>query len=265
MHAEAKAADTAADPEDASPRYMQIARDLKLAIADGRYPIGSRLPTEVELCAQFRISRFTAREALRLLLAAGLITRRQRVGTVVVAKPDEARYAHDASSIPDLLQYAQDTQLRLVYIGRIGLGAEQARDFGAMAGEEWIYALGIRTAEPEGPVGDSSVPVLDTRPFCITRVFLNPLLEGIDQKLRERKGAVYALIEREYKLTIARVEQELSGTVLGADDAANLGTPVGAPALRIVRRYYDEKDRLLEVADNLHPTDRFSYRMQLKR
>ena len=190
------------------------------------------------------------------------MTRRPRIGTVVIAKPDTARYAHDATSLPDLLQYARDTELRMVYVGKVTLGLEQAQDFGVPHGEEWTYALGIRySAEP------SSADVADarSRPFCITRLFLSPTLGGIGALLRDRRSAVYALIEREYGLTIDRVEQELSGVVLDADDAANLGCAVGASALRIVRRYYGTKGQLLEVADNVHPSDRFTYRMQLRR
>jgi DNA-binding GntR family transcriptional regulator len=242
--------------EDGQPRYLQLARELKRAIVDGRYPVGSRLPTELELCGQFGTSRFTAREALRVLSTAGLVSRRQRVGTVVVALPDDARYTHDAASVPDLLQYAQDTQLRFVYIGKLALSRAQARELEAKAGDEWVYAVGLRvTPSVEAP----------TRPICITRLYLNPLLKGIEGRLRGRKGAVYALIEAEYGIGIERVEQELQGVVLDADDAANLGARAGDPALRVVRRYYDQRGRLLEMAENVHPSDRFSYRMQLRK
>jgi DNA-binding GntR family transcriptional regulator len=124
----------AADGEQ--PIYLRIAGELKQAIADGRYPMGSRLPTELELCDQFRVSRFTAREAVRLLSNAGLVTRRQRIGTVVTALPGDARYTHDVSSIPDLFQYAQDTELRLLFIGKVALTRAMAKDFGAQAGRE---------------------------------------------------------------------------------------------------------------------------------
>ena len=103
------------------------------------------------------------------------------------------------------------------------------------------------------------------RPFCLTRLYLNPALKGIETRLRERKSAVYALIERDYKIPIERVEQDFQGIVLDADDAANLGAKAGAPALRIVRRYYSDDGRLLELADNVHPSDRFTYHMQLRK
>ncbi len=254
----ASVAPDAVDLNDTQPRYLQVARELKRAIADGRYPVGAKLPTELKLCTQFEISRFTAREAIRVLSTAGLIHRRQRVGTVVIATPDEARYTHNASRVNDLLQYATDTELRFVYVGRIALSKAQARELEAETGQEWIYAVGLRVA----PGTDGAVP---RRPICITRLYLNPLLEGMEARLRGRQGAVYALIESDYGLSIERVEQELQGVVLGADDAANLDARAGEPALRVVRRYYDARGRLLELAENVHPSDRFSYRMQLRK
>jgi DNA-binding GntR family transcriptional regulator len=266
------------------PRYLQIAGELTRAIASGRYPVGARLPTELELCERFEISRFTAREAVRMLSTAGLVTRRQRAGTVVIAKPDEARYTHDAASVRDLFQYAIDTELKLMYVGKVALDKARAAQFGAAAGDEWIYAIGIRlestgsakaglpaSAGAKNRAGASAgkagadAAAVAARPICVTRLFLNPALEGIEARLREGRMAVYALIEREYRVTIQRVEQDLQGAVLDADDAANLGAKPGAPALRIVRRYYDADDRLLEVAENVHPADRFTYRMHLRK
>jgi GntR family transcriptional regulator len=249
-----------AEEFDTTPRYLQIARELTAAIANGDYPVGSHLPTELELCKHFAISRFTAREAVRVLSSAGLVTRRQRVGTIVIATPDEARYTHAPSSVYDLLQYAQDTELRLIYIGKIALARDRAQQFGAKVGDEWIYAIGLRTESILVP-GKAD----QSRPICVTRLFLNPVLKGIDAKLRERKTAVYALIEREYKVNIQRVEQELQSIALDADDAANLGSSAGSPALLVLRRYYDDRDQLLEVAENVHPGDRFTYRMQLRK
>ena len=99
----------------------------------------------------------------------------------------------------------------------------------------------------------------------MTRLYLNPVLTGIEKLIRERSGAVYAIIERDYGISVERVEQELQGVLLDADDAANLGAPVGAPALRILRKYYSAQGHLLEVAENIHPSDRFSYRMELRK
>jgi DNA-binding GntR family transcriptional regulator len=252
--------DTLEPPADnGQPRYVQIARELTRAIADGRYAIGAHLPTEAELCERFDISRATARAAVQMLNTAGLVTRRKRAGTVVVSTPGDASYRQQVSSVKDLLQYAQDTELRLLYIGKVALGAEQAQEFGAEPGANWVFGFGIRYEAANRRSGTQG------RPICVTRLFLNPILEGIEDRIRGRKTAVYAIIESDYHILVNRVEQDVHGVILGADDAANLEAQAGAPALRIVRRYYDDEGRLLEVADSVHPADRFVYHMQLSR
>ena len=268
----AKSVAVVSGDDSAGPRYLQIARELTGAISDGTYPVGARLPTELELCEHFAISRFTAREAVRVLSSAGLVTRRQRIGTVVIATPSEARYTHSVANVGDLFQYAQDTELRLMFIDRIALTKDRAAQFGAQVGEEWVYAMGLRRESALGSAdalraGKGVVMGDDIagRPICITRLFLSPMLKGIESRLRERKTAVYAIIEREFGVMIHRVEQELQSVALDADDAANLGARPGAPALRILRRYYDDHGRLMEVAENIHPGDRFIYRMQLRK
>ena len=261
--ATARAEARASSDSGSGPRYLQIARELTAAIASGLYPVGARLPTELEMCEHFQISRFTAREAVRVLSSAGLITRRQRVGTVVIATPADARYTHAVSSVDDLFQYAQDTELRLMFVGKVALAKEKASRFGVAVGEEWVHALGMRHGSPAAAAKGEAPQA--GRPICITRLYLNPELKGIEARLRERKTGVYAIIEREFGVTIQRVEQDLQSVALDADDAANLGAVAGSPALLIVRRYFDDRGRLMEVAETIHPGERFTYRMQLRK
>lgn len=52
---------------------QKIERRLESAIREKKLPIGSKLPTERELCESFGVSRTALREALRRLSARGLI------------------------------------------------------------------------------------------------------------------------------------------------------------------------------------------------
>ena len=61
-------------------RYEQIAKALSERITSGAVAVGESLPTEAALCTRYNVSRYTAREALRQLRDAGLITRRPRAG-----------------------------------------------------------------------------------------------------------------------------------------------------------------------------------------
>jgi len=83
-----------ADASSGLPRYALVANDLMERIAAGEYPIGSLLPKEVDLSAEYGISRHTMREALRRLDEAGLVSRRRRAGTEVLAAAPVASYRH---------------------------------------------------------------------------------------------------------------------------------------------------------------------------
>src|SRR5437773_12556446 len=60
--------------------FGQVADQLRDLIASGALLPGQRLPTEVELGAEFGVSRATVREALRLLAAHNLIRTAKGVG-----------------------------------------------------------------------------------------------------------------------------------------------------------------------------------------
>ena len=234
-------------------RYQRIAANLRRAISEGRYPVGAQLPTEHELCRSLGVSRFTVREAIRQLASAGLVHRKPRAGTVVAALPDDTRYRHSIGSLRDLMQYAQTTDFQYVYVGRVELSRAQARLLSARAGQEWIYAMALRREVGGG------------KPLALTRLYLNPVLKGIERALRGARAPVYSIIEREFDLRIERVEQVINGLILDEEDAKNLGVEPGSPGLSIRRSYYDQGGRLLEFADNVHPASRFAYRIELRR
>jgi GntR family transcriptional regulator len=65
--------------------YLQAEQRLLELIESGTYAPGEQLPSEVELAAQFGISRPTLREALLHLEQAGAIVRKHGVGTFVAS------------------------------------------------------------------------------------------------------------------------------------------------------------------------------------
>ena len=61
----------------------QIVRQLIELIVAGRFPAGTCLPAERELCQQFNVSRAGVREAVGILASQGFLTVRQGSGTFV--------------------------------------------------------------------------------------------------------------------------------------------------------------------------------------
>lgn len=235
------------------PRYQQIADELLARIASGRYPVGSLLPTEMELCEQYHSSRSTVREALRRVRDAGLISRRRRTGTKVIAQTPPAIYRQPTNSISDLLQYADETRIEVLSERRVICDAPLAALLECREGHAWLKLDSLRT-----------VPN-DARPICMTTVYVDAGLPDIDRQLRNAGGPISAMLERTYGVRIARIEQSIQAIRLGKRQARLLHADVGSPALRATRRYYRENGTLIELSSAVHPGDRFTYVTSLVR
>lgn len=61
------------DPDGERHVYRQLADILRAQITSGELPGGARLPSEARLRREYRVSRHTARHAVGLLVAEGLV------------------------------------------------------------------------------------------------------------------------------------------------------------------------------------------------
>lgn len=68
------------------PLYLEVYQRLRDEIHAGTYRVGDRMPAEAELTKQLGISAITLKRAMDLLRTDGYITRRPRLGTVVVSE-----------------------------------------------------------------------------------------------------------------------------------------------------------------------------------
>ncbi|MBA0052736.1 FadR family transcriptional regulator [Streptomyces sp. AJS327] len=94
-----------------------VVAELRRQLAAGTWEVGERVPTEHALSEQLQVSRNTVREAVRVLVHAGMLRSRQGEGTFVVSRADpaEAMRAVRRAGIRDVLEL------------RIALEAEGAR------------------------------------------------------------------------------------------------------------------------------------------
>jgi DNA-binding GntR family transcriptional regulator len=235
------------------PRYTEVANDLINRIASGRYPVHSLLPKEVDLSVQYGISRHTLREALRRLHDAGLVSRRRRAGTEVIAAVPAVRYVQPVNSILDILQYGAETELSVRSICRIRSTTALAALVGGDPGREWICAETVRTRPG------------DPRLICHTTMYLNSDLDGVEGHIRNLTMPMSAMIEAEYGIVISEIEQTMQAVSLDEAAARLLDVEPGSAALKAVRRFYDRDRRLIELSIALHPGDSFAYSIRLHR
>ena len=87
------------------PLYRQISDNLLVGIREGKFPVGSFLPGELELIDRFDASRHTIREALRVLEDMGLVKRQRGRGTLVLSTEASPAFVQMVRSPSELFSY----------------------------------------------------------------------------------------------------------------------------------------------------------------
>ena len=235
------------------PRYYQVSNILAKRIAEGVYPIGGMLPTEIELCEEFGISRYTVREALRRLTEDGLVRRRQGSGSQVIQDRADAGYVHSMRSLSELFQYASETRLETLSIEKLFPPPEVLPSIGGEVREPWVRLEGVRRELRSNML------------ISFSTVFINPKFEALTAELPDHPGAIYDLIETRYDVTVGDVEQQIRAHPIPRHAARALGVSVRTWSVQVIRRYVSTDGLLMQVAINDHPGERFSYKMHLRR
>ena len=234
--------------------HSALAGRLSQDIQDGRYPPGSVLPSEAELAKQNGLARGTVRMALAALERDGLIERRRGSGTRVLDGQVRPGFGQAVSGIEELIQYARDTRRVVRSLGEVVVDRALARSLGMEPGSRWARIDNARI-DPARP----------TQPVCAGETFLRAELAAATVLLTEETVALCDLVARSTGVSTAEIDQELQACFVPDALASVLNCAPGSPALRIIRRYYDPAGWLFEVSVSVHPADRFSYRMRLRR
>ncbi len=236
-------------------RYAEVAKHLIEGIASGRYPVGTLLPTEFELCELYDVSRHTVRAAISQLQNQGLVSRRKRVGTRVEAVTPRAGYSQSLASVSDLVHLAETQVRRIQRIEHFVADTAQAQRLGLNPGEHYFCVSSIRV--------DQDHP---SAPLCWTDVYAPKAYADVIELAEQHPDElIAALIEQHYGLHIDVVDQQVRAVLLSAQIARELNAQEGAPGLNIQRHYRDDSGALMVVSETLHPDDRFTLTIQMRR
>jgi GntR family transcriptional regulator len=235
-----------------STKWSHILGVVRDRIASGIYPVGSTLPTEHALSDEFAASRFTVREAVRRLAEQGLVSRRPKAGTVVMAAQTRPRYTQTVDTLTDLFQFAMTTNFTVSSRRMVTPRGEVADLLRSERGARWLLVTGMRHDPSDGQI------------ICCTQSYLPERLAWIGPELPGCVGPFYAHIEARSGESITRAEQEIKADRPAPAICTALDLPAGSTALRVFRRYMSQ-DQLLIASFNWHPAEHFTYRMELTR
>lgn len=97
------------DPSDPTPLYLQVAAEIRRAIADGEAVPGDRLPLARDLATVLEVNTNTVLRALRTLRDEGLLDFRRGRGITVTGTPQRGGLLR---RVNELVDYARSNGYR---------------------------------------------------------------------------------------------------------------------------------------------------------
>ena len=223
-------------------RYLEIADALRARCADA--PVGSVLPSESELSADFAASRATVRRALELVRDDGLVAARQGFGWYVAGEP---------------------VRQRLEALGTIESQIEGVGKVSQRRVEEFAFEVAPpRVREVLGTADVlrvKRVNLADGEPFAVVTVWCPAELAAPLSRLDVERRPFDELLD----LELRGATQTIGADLASADDAALLDVPVGAPLLRCQRVSTDAHGRAVLLGEHRFPAHRTEFVVELAR
>ncbi|UFZ05078.1 GntR family transcriptional regulator [Bradyrhizobium ontarionense] len=237
-------------------RYAQVARDLAEGIANGRFPVGSVLPTEFELCDHYGASRHTVRAAIKELQDLGLVSRKKKLGTRVEAStPAQGGYRPSLTSVADLVQFGAAHTRVVQDMADLVADRPLAKMLGCAVGRRWLRISSLRLDGDEG-----------SAPIGWTDVYVDAAYASLRDSVRTTPDVLISdLIEARFGRRAAEIRQDIEPVLIPDDLAQPLRVDRGTAGLRIIRHYLDSAGACFETSVSIHPAGRFMMSMRLKR
>lgn len=224
-------ANDAATLPDARPLYVQVKDILTKRIRSGAWGPGQLLPSEIRLAAELGVSQGTVRKALDALTDASVVERKQGLGTFVVE--------HTAAKV--LFKFFQ------IYDDcgeRVQPGSGPTRIERRDASKDVAAWLAVTPGSPVFEI--TRLRTHNGRPFMAETVFLSEaLFPGLYER-DEIPNTLYDMFQRDYGITIGRVQEETTAVQATKTLAKKLEAAPGAALLKIDRVAYDIEGHPIE-------------------
>lgn len=235
---------------DGTPLYFRVMRDLSDRITGGEFSPDRPIPTELDLCRQYEVSRITVRRAIEQLVSTHLLVRRRGVGTFVRRRSDSTKALRLFGNLQDVLTFDQNLSYRVLSRGMVRPPRQVQAAFGTLPGDS-LYSI-------------HTLNLLDGAAYAVSRFFFAPELSGIVAGIGmkdERPPVRY--LEQLAGLRIESGEQNIEPSSVRGQAARLLGLAPGTAVLSTFRCYFATGRRPVEAVQVQYHPERYKFDVQL--
>ncbi len=223
-----------------APRYREIEQVLRARIA--RLRPGQRLPSDADICAEFGVSRMTARHAMAQLADEGLVRRDPGRGTFVAEPPTHRRANF-------LMTFSHEMRRQ----GRVPSSRIVERRMRPPTDPERVE---LRIGRESEVVELRRVRLADREPVAVETAVLTSWCIGVVMAADLETGSLHEALISE-GIVPSRGKSSIGAEAATGDDAVLLGVGAGAPMLVERRLILDQRGRPIERTESRYVADRY--------
>lgn len=232
------------------PLYLQIKEHLLTKIDAGVWPEDSMIPTESELCEEYNVSKITVREAIKILVKDGRLSRKPGKGTFVTKQKIEQKLDRFFSFTRWAKQNGLEPASRILKVETLPCDVHIARHLNIAEGEPVTRIERLRLGNNE--------------PLMLEVIWV-PSSLCPDLHLHDLSNIpLNDILETEYGITLAKATESIEPQT--ADDYISklLGIDRDVLLLHVEHTAYATSNRIVYFVTSSYRGDRVKFSIELK-
>lgn len=231
------------DRHSVVPLYFQIQQHLLQDICSGRLKPGKPLPSEEVISKRLRVSRMTARQALKSLCHSGVAYSQRGKGTFVSEIKLEKNFREVRSFSEEMEARGSRPHSKLISSEVGPAGHEAAGALHLQPEDKVIRIRRVRVAD--------AIP-MGVEMTCLPESLCPDLLDKFDPR-----SSLYRTLSQTYGIHMVRADEVVEAGLVNSEEARLLGIRKGSPVFLFTRTSYVEGGKAVEYVKSTFRGDRY--------
>jgi len=231
------------------PLYLQIKENLLSRIDAGLWAEDTLIPTEAELCAEYGVSKITVREAIRILVKDGRLSRRPGKGTFVTRPKIEQKLNRHFSFTKWAVQNGLEPASRILRVETAACDVHIAGHLDIPEGEQVTRIERLRLGGSE--------------PLMLETIWV-PYRRCPDLHLQDLANvSLNDIIAQVYGLPLTRAVESIEAQTADEYAARLLGIEKDVLLLNVEHTTYTRDNRIVYFVASSYRGDRVKFSIEL--